>query len=158
MNVSPESPDNQHYCLAQVNIAKAVAPLEDPAMQGFVEQLDAINQLAENSPGFLWRLKTDTGDATSIQLYDDPAIITNISLWRSLDDLKAYVYKGDHLAALREKKQWFSPLNGPSLALWWVPVGHTPTEAEGKRALQELAEYGPTNDAFTFARPFPPPA
>lgn len=32
-----------HYHLAQVNIARARAPLEDPIMAGFVNQLPVIN-------------------------------------------------------------------------------------------------------------------
>ena len=42
--------------LAQLNIARAVAPLDDPLMDGFVTRLAEINGLAERSPGFVWRL------------------------------------------------------------------------------------------------------
>jgi hypothetical protein len=147
----------QHYHLAQVNVAKALAPLDDPLMQGFVEQLEHINALAERSPGFVWRLKDETGDATAIQLFDDPQIVVNMSVWQSLEALKAYVYQGDHLAVLRSKKHWFGKLAFPHLALWWIPAGQTPTLEDARQALQHMDEQGPSVRAFNFARPFPAP-
>jgi len=58
---------------------------------------------------------------------------------------------------LRDRSQWFEPIEGPILALWWVPAGHIPTVAEAKERLQILKERGPSADAFTFRAPFPPP-
>lgn len=144
------------YQLAQVNIAKARAGLDQPVMQGFVEQLQHINALAERSPGFVWRLQGDGGDATAIQLFDDPLIIVNLSLWQSVEALKSYVYSGEHLAVLRSKREWFDKLEVASLALWWVPVGHLPTLEEARMALQSVQARGATAQAFTFARPFAP--
>lgn len=147
----------QHYHLAQVNVAKARAPLDDPLMQGFVEQLDHINALAERSPGFVWRLKDEAGDATAIQLFGDPSIIVNLSVWQSLEALKTYVYQGDHLKVLRDRKQWFEKLAIPHLALWWIPAGQVPTLEEARRALLCMDAHGSSERAFTFARPFPMP-
>ncbi|MGY4531915.1 hypothetical protein ACVW0Y_001031 [Pseudomonas sp. TE3786] len=145
------------YHLAQVNIARTKAPLDDPLMRGFVEQLDPINQLAERSPGFVWRLQTEEGDATSIQLFDDPRIIVNLSLWVSYEALKDYVYSGDHLTVLKAKKSWMEKLDTPSLALWWLPAGQLPTPEEAQRRLQQLEKNGPSAAVFTFARPYPAP-
>lgn len=147
----------QQYHLAQVNIARTIAPLDDPLMRGFVEQLDPINRLAERSPGFVWRLQTDDGDATSIQLFDDPRIIVNLSLWASYEALKNYVYSGDHLTVLKAKKSWMEKLDTPSLALWWLPVGELPTALDAKHRLEALAKNGSTATVFTFARPYPAP-
>ncbi|MES2258736.1 MAG: DUF3291 domain-containing protein [Pseudomonadota bacterium] len=146
-----------NYHLAQVNIGRIRAPLTDPLMHGFVSQLDHINRLAETSPGFVWRLQTDEGDATAIQLYDDPLVIVNLSVWESVDALKQYVYAGDHVAVLRERKSWFEKFDGPMLALWWIPAGHLPTPQEARHALDHLALAGPTQQVFTFSKPFPPP-
>lgn len=146
------------YHLAQINIAKAIAPLDSPVMKGFVDQLDAINALAEDSPGFVWRLQTEEGDATAIQMFEDPQIIVNLSLWASMEDLKAFVYRGDHLSVLRQKAQWFEKPQGPALVLWWIPAGELPTLEMARQALQRLEAEGPTAEAFTFAKPFPPPA
>lgn len=146
------------YHLAQVNIARARASMDHPLMRGFVEQLAPINALAEASPGFVWRLQTEEGDATSIQAFDDPQIIVNLSLWESLEALRDYVYAGPHLELLKQRKEWMEKVDGPSLALWWLPAGQLPTLDEARRALQSLAEKGPTPDAFSFARPFGAPS
>jgi hypothetical protein len=61
--------------LAQVNIGRMKAPLEDPLMAGFVGRLDEINALADRSPGFVWRLQTGEGNATYLRPYDDDRIL-----------------------------------------------------------------------------------
>ena len=90
-------------------------------------------------------------------MFDDPSIIVNLSLWQSLEALKAYVYQGDHLTVLRDRKQWFEKLAIPHLALWWIPAGQVPTLEEARRALLSLDAHGPSERAFTFARPFSVP-
>ncbi|WP_410499790.1 DUF3291 domain-containing protein [Chitinibacter sp. S2-10] len=140
-----------------MNIGRAIAPLDDPLMAGFTEQLDAINQLAEQSPGFVWRLQGDSGNATDITYDADPLIIANLSVWNSLEDLQRYVYTGDHLAILKRRRSWFEKIDGPTLVLWWIPVGHTPTLIEAKAALGLLRLNGSNACAFSFAKPFASP-
>lgn len=146
-----------HYHLAQVNIAKARAPLDHPLMKGFVDQLDHINALAERSAGFVWRLQTEEGDATSIRVFDDPLIIVNLSVWESVEALKEYVYSGEHLQVLRSKRDWMERLGAPSLALWWLPAGDLPDVPMARERLERLQLEGPSPEVFTFARPFPVP-
>ncbi|AGI25005.1 hypothetical protein H681_15685 [Pseudomonas sp. ATCC 13867] len=148
---------SSNYHLAQVNIAKARAPLDQPLMKGFVDQLDAINRLAEASPGFIWRLQTDEGDATSIRAFDDPLIIVNLSLWTSVEALREYVYGGEHLAVLRNKRDWMEKLPTPSLALWWLPAGELPDVWMARRKLELLQAQGACDEVFTFARPYSMP-
>ena len=143
--------------LAQINIGRLVAPLDDPRIAEFTGSLDRINGIADTSPGFIWRLQTDDGDATSIRAFDDPLIIVNMTVWESVEALRTYVYRSDHAAFLRRRREWFAPHAGPFLALWWVPAGTVPAIADGKAALDRLAAYGPGPDAFTFGRLFPPP-
>ena len=145
------------YHLAQLNIARMVAPIDEPPMDSFQAQLDRINALAECSPGFIWRLQDEDGDATSIQAFDDPLILVNMSVWESLESLHQYVYKSDHMKVLRNRREWFSHLDGPSLVLWWVRQGHQPDVAEAKHRLELLAKKGPTADAFNFGKQFPSP-
>jgi hypothetical protein len=154
---NPERPMTSHYHLAQVNIARALAPLDDPIMQGFVEQLDHVNRLAENSTGFIWRRQSDKGDATTIAYSDDERVIVNMSVWDSIESLEKFAYSGDHLAVLRQKKNWFERPTAPILALWWIPAGTEPTIDDAKAALQSLQERGPSVQAFTFAKRFPAP-
>jgi hypothetical protein len=143
------------YHLAQVNIARMLALLTDPVMSGFVAELDAINALADNSPGFLWRLQTPEGNATDIQPYEDDLILVNLSLWSSLADLSTFVYKRRHRQVLQQRQQWFQHFNGPYVALWWVPSGHIPTVEEAKERLAYLSAHGETPYAFSFKKPFP---
>jgi len=145
------------YQLAQINVARALAPMDSPVMQGFVDQLEAMNALADRSAGFVWRLQTEEGDATSLQVFEDPMMIVNMSVWSSFDSLKSYVYNSEHLALLKAKKAWFDKLSSPALALWWVAQGHQPDVEEGKAALARLTELGPTALAFSFSTPFPAP-
>jgi hypothetical protein len=145
-----------HQYLAQVNVGRILAPLEDPIMDGFRTRLDPINGLADRSPGFVWRLKGDSGNAMDIQAFDDPLMAINLSVWDSLDALKAFVYRTDHVALLKDRRQWFQPPDGPVLALWWVPRDHLPDAAEALQRLAHLKAHGPTPHAFTFRRPFGP--
>lgn len=146
------------YQLAQVNIGRFRAPLEDPVMEGFRTQLDPINALADQSPGFVWRLQTEDGNATAIRPYDgDNLMAINMSVWESLESLQQFVYKSSHVDPLRGRKQWFEQIEGPILALWWIPEGHIPTVTEAQDRLRYLKEHGPTAHAFTFRTPFPAP-
>ncbi|HKB09565.1 MAG TPA: DUF3291 domain-containing protein [Vicinamibacterales bacterium] len=145
------------FQLAQVNIGRFRAPIDDPIMEGFRSQLDSINALADRTPGFVWRLQTEDGNATAIRPYDDQLMAINMSVWESLEALQQFVYKSAHVAPLRDRSQWFQPIAGPILALWWIPAGHIPTVEEAKARLKMLEERGPSPDAFTFRTPFPPP-
>lgn len=129
--------------------------MDDPIMEGFRSQLDPVNALADESPGFVWRLQTDDGNATSIRPFDDERMAINMSVWESLEALQAFVYKSAHVGPLRDRKQWFEPIEGPVLALWWIPAGHIPTIAEAQARLQHLHQHGPSAEAFTFRKPFP---
>ena len=140
--------------LAQLNIGRLAAPLADPQIKEFVDNLDPINALAEQSAGFIWRLKGDGNDATSIRAFDDDLMIVNMSVWRDFESLKAYVYQSDHTQFVRERKKWFSALGEMHMALWWVPAGHVPTVAEALDRLAHLRQHGETAHAFTFRKPF----
>ena len=147
------------FHLAQINIGRFRAPIDSPIMEGFRNQLDPINALADQSPGFVWRLQTEDGNATAIRAYaDDDLMAINLSVWESLESLRQFVYKSQHVLTLRDRHQWFEPLDGPILALWWIPAGSIPTVAEARQRLQHLAEHGPTPQAFTFRTPFPAPS
>jgi hypothetical protein len=144
--------------LAQINVARARAPLDSPVMKEFMDAIDAMNALGEQSPGFVWRLKSDSGNATDIRAYDDPRMIVNVTVWTSLERLRDYAFKSHHGDYFRRRREWFEEMETPSLALWWIPAGTVPDEVEGKRRLELLEKNGPTADAFTFRDRFPPPS
>ena len=144
------------FHIAQGNIALGLAPFTDPVMRGFVEQLDHINAVADAAPGFVWRLQTDEGNATSIRLFADPQMIVNMSVWDSLESLHAYVYESEHLRPLKAKREWFGKMDRPPAALWWVPAGTLPTLEDLEYRLDLMRDHGPGPDAFTFVNPFDP--
>ncbi len=145
------------YHVAQVNIALMQAPLEDPLMAEFVASLDEINALADGSPGFIWRLQTDQGNATDLRPYDDDRILFNLSVWESLESLQAYVYKSAHGEVMRKRRQWFEKFEGMYFALWGLEAGHIPSVLEAKQRLDYLNEQGVSTWAFNFKNPFPAP-
>ena len=126
-------------------------------MTGFVEQLDQINAIADNAPGFIWRLQTEAGDATSIQVSDDPRLLVNMSVWENVESLRNFVYRSGHVTPLRDRAKWFEPLGERHMVLWWVPMGHEPDLEEAQSRLALLRERGSHCQAFDFSRPFPPP-
>ena len=142
--------------LAQINIGRVLNPVDDPRMADFTDNLDAINALAETSPGFVWRLKDDSGNATAIPVHEDPAVIVNMSVWESVEALHAFAYQTAHRSFVQRRKEWFHPFGGAYVALWWVPAGYPPTVADGLARLDQLRRFGPTVHAFNFRRAFPP--
>jgi hypothetical protein len=144
------------YHIAQVNIARMKAPLDDPLLTGFVARLDEINALADRSPGFVWRLQTSGGNATYLRPYDDDRILFNMSVWETADTLKRYVYRTAHAQLLRQRQEWFDKFDGAYVALWWVPAGHIPGMDEAKKRLAYLDAHGPTQFAFGFQSILPP--
>lgn len=145
------------YHLAQINIGRLRAPVDDPMIADFKNNLDRINAIADAAPGFVWRLTGEGNDATDIRPdADDPLIAMNMSLWESVAALGAYVYRTEHLAFMRRRAEWFEKME-LYMALWWAPAGHIPTIEEGWRKIDTLRRLGPTAEAFTFRHPFPPP-
>jgi hypothetical protein len=145
------------YHVAQYNIAKLRAPLDDPLLRTFVDRLDELNHLADRSPGFVWRLHTEDGTSTTIRPYEDQSIIINMSMWESIDALHAYAYRSDHGPVYAARHDWFEPMDGHTLVLWWVRAGETPDASQGKVRLELLRRGGPSPQAFTLKQRYPPP-
>ena len=146
------------YHLAQCNIGRVRAPLDEPLMAGFVAGLEPINRIADSTPGFVWRLETEDGDATAIRPFDDDMLLINMSVWESIDALAEFVYRSAHRDVMRQRNQWFEKMADAYMVLWWVPAGTIPTVNDAKDRLDLLRRDGPTADAFTFRTPFPSPA
>ena len=118
--------------IAQVNIALLRAPLDSPELEGFVSMLQSINALADASLGFVWRLQSETGDATGIRAFDDDRIIVNLSVWEAIEALGRFVFASRHIEVLRRRREWFEKMTEAHLALWWIPAGTIPTVAEAE--------------------------
>ncbi len=144
------------FHLAQVNIGRARGQMTDPVMADFVARLPEINALADASPGFVWRLQTEDGDATAVRPYEDPGVLINLSVWEDLEALRAYVYRSAHAGVMRRRREWFERFERVYVALWWVPAGHRPSVAEAVERLGHLERHGPTAVAFSFGEAFGP--
>jgi hypothetical protein len=142
------------YQLAQLNIARMLAPIDSPVMADFVANLDAINTLAEKSVGFVWRLKDETNNATSVKVFNDDFLIVNMSVWQSADALFNFVYHSAHLEIFKRKKEWFEKMPEMHMALWYVTAGHRPTISESTDRLVYLQNNGPSPFAFNFKKRF----
>ncbi|MEU6098488.1 DUF3291 domain-containing protein [Streptomyces sp. NPDC047079] len=143
------------YELAQVNIARLLAPLDSPQLKDFVDALDPVNAVADASDGFVWRLQGDSGNATDVPVLGDEWLIINMSTWRDMNALTAFMYQGRHREMLARRRDWFERLREAVTALWWVPAGHRPTVAEAEERLLHLRAHGPTPYAFTLRTSFP---
>ena len=146
------------YHLAQLNIGRLKHPAEDPRVAGFFDELDRINALAEESPAFVWRLQSDSGNATDIDVFGDPLEIVNLSVWESVEHLKAFTYRTDHRTVFRQRHDWFEPKTQPHLVLWWLKAGHLPDTDEAVKRLEHLRAHGPSERAFTFSSVQPAPS
>jgi hypothetical protein len=142
--------------LAQLNIGRLLAPLDDPRIAGFVDNLESVNALAEASPGYVWRLQDDSGDATSIRAFDDELMILNLTVWASVEALADFVYRTGHVELLRRRREWFEGAVVPTTCLWWIPEGTTPEVPDAIARLEHLRLHGPTPTAFTFRHHFAP--
>jgi hypothetical protein len=145
------------YHLAQANIGRLRAPLDDPMISGFVSRLAEINALADESPGFVWRLQTENGNATSIRAYDDDLVIFNLSVWETPEQWHDFVFRSSHRDLLRLRTHWFERFDGPYSVMWWVPAGHTPSVEEARERLEHLRNRGDSPYAFPFTKLYPPP-
>ena len=150
------------YALAQVNVARLQAPLDSPLLADFVADLDPVNATADAAPGFIWRLQTEDGNATSVRAFEWDAagsagVLVNMSVWESVEDLAGFVYSGAHRQVLRLRRRWFERMEEAYTALWWIPRGHVPTTREAEERVLYLREFGPTPYSFTLREHFPPP-
>ena len=140
------------YHIAQLNIATLRAPIDDPLIADFTDNLERINALGDGSPGFVWRLQTDDGNATSIHPYANPMTIVNMTVWTSVAALKDFAYRTDHAEFLARRREWFVA-GSTGVVLWWIRAGDVPTVDDAKRRLEFLQRHGPSPYAFRFARP-----
>lgn len=137
--------------IAQLNVAYAKAPLDSDEMAEFVGNLDRINQLAETSPGFVWRLQSLEGHAINIKVLDDPRFILNLSVWQSVRDLHHFVFKTDHKEFVRRGREWFASSEQASVILWQIAdEAPMPTIEEAFERLDCFRENGASQKAFTW--------
>lgn len=139
--------------LAELNIAHVRADMDDPIMRGFVDGIEPVNALAEQSDGFVWRYIDGTAsDANYAPTPWDDSYIVNMSVWTDWDSLKAFVFGELHAYYMKGRREWFHAMDTPHSCLWWVEEGHQPSLLEAKAKLDQLTQEGPSEEVFTMAQ------
>ena len=144
------------FHLAQANVARVRAPIDSPELAEFVALLEPINAIADTSPGFVWRLQSDEGDATSISVFDDDELLVNMSVWSTVEALRTFVFQTRHLDVFKRRAEWFHVHVEAHLALWWIPAGGIPSVGDAEERVSHVRAHGPTPYAFTFTSVFEP--
>jgi hypothetical protein len=138
--------------IAELNIARLLHPIEDPRVAGFADNLDRVNAMAERSAGFVWRLKDDAaGNATGIEVTDDPMIIANLSVWESVEALEKFVFRTVHSRFYARRAAWFEKPAEAHFVMWPVAEGHQPSLAEALARLDMLRQNGDGPNAYGWA-------
>ena len=142
-------PANHH--LVQLNIARLVAPTDDPRVAEFMGALDRINGLGKRSSGFVWMMEGSgepgTGN-TENNVFDDPQFIANLTVWENAESLGNFVWNTIHRQFYERRAEWFEVLGSMHLVMWRVTQGHTPTLEEGLERLEHLRAHGESDHAF----------
>jgi hypothetical protein len=140
-------------------------PAGDAVVQGFVDRLPAVYAAAEGSAGFFAR------SIRNVETWEHswgpviapkcvPAGLTldqlamTLSLWRDLESVAAFSYRGLHGEALSKRTEWFVKGPWPSYVAWWVDEHHQPTWREAVDRIDQLQAHGSTSAAFNFRQPF----
>ena len=145
--------------LAQLNLGLFKEPLDSPLMAPFADALDRINEIAEQSSGFVWRLTDDDGGSSSyveVPGESNPFMASNLSVWTDIDSLRDFMFKTDHASFMRQRRDWFQHVEEPMTVGWWIPAGTIPTLVEAIERLEALRQNGPSDAAFPLTRHIPP--
>jgi len=145
---------SEKYQIAQVNIGKILGLMDGTIMRDFAVNLEPINQLAEQSKGFVWRLKDEEDNATNIKVFEDDMIIINMSVWETIDDLFKFTYQTQHADFLKRRREWFERLKDMYMVLWYIPAGNIPAPQDAIEKLKYVNEHGDTPHAFSFRNRF----
>lgn len=99
-----------NYDLAQMNVARLLAPLDSAVLKPFVEALEEVNAEGDRAPGFVRRLQTESGNVTDIEgfgwdIADSAGVIVNLTTWSSTQELSDFILGGRHLEIMRQRRE-----------------------------------------------------
>lgn len=136
--------------VAQFNVVRFKFPPGHVALRTFEENVARINAIAEASPGFVWRyVEAGTRDVEFVQFVDG-SFLGALSVWESIEALKAFVYGKAHLEMMRRKAEWMSNMAERSYVLWHVERGIQPRPEEGWKRLVHFRENSDSAMSFSF--------
>lgn len=150
------------YELAQVNVSRLLAPLDSPLLAPFLAALDEVNAEGDRAPGFVWRLQTESGNATDVEGFGwdvgaSHGAIVNLTTWTNTQSLSDFIFGSRHLAIMRRRREWFHPVVEATTVLWWIPAETRPSVDEAETRVRYLRQHGPSAHAFTLRHHYPNP-
>ena len=137
--------------LAELNIGRLVAPTDDPRVKEFMDNLDFINGLGKQMPGFVWMMEGLAEPRLSnpdIEIEGDPLMVPNLSVWTDIASLEKFVWGTVHKKFYERREEWFDVLSDMHFVMWWVPEGHEPTLDEALAKLKHRQDHGDSDEAF----------
>ncbi len=137
--------------LAELNVARLIAPTDDPRVKEFMDNLDLINDLGRRMPGFVWLMDglPEPGEVNAdIHIEDDPLLIPNLSVWTDVTSLEKFVWGTVHKKFYERREKWFEVMGEMHFVMWWVPEGHRPTLKDALGKLKHRQDHGDTDSAF----------
>ncbi|MGX9353777.1 DUF3291 domain-containing protein [Roseobacteraceae bacterium S113] len=142
---------NTQMHLAELNVGRLLAPVDDPRVAEFMSNLDLVNGLGRRSPGFVWMMEGSgepgTGN-TENAINGDPQFVANLSVWESIETLEHFVWNTVHRQFYERRAEWFEVLGEQHFVMWWVPEGQSPSLAEAMTRLAHKQEHGDSDQAF----------
>lgn len=137
--------------IAELNIGRLLAAPEDPRVAQFIDNIDRINGLGKRMPGFCWIMESEDSSGagnTGTRVTDDPRMISNLTVWETVDHLKHFVNGTLHRVFMEKRREWFEVMEPAHFVMWHVPAGHEPSIDEGLERLEHLRAHGESNHAF----------
>lgn len=138
--------------LAELNIARFVAPTDDPRIKEFMDNLDLINGLGRRMPGFVWMMDglvaPGEDENTDAKVPGDPLMAPNLTVWEDVESLERFVWGTIHKRFYERRAEWFEVLDAFHFVMWWVPEGHQPTLQEALDKLELRRTNGDSDEAF----------
>jgi len=142
------------YHLAHLNWGRLRYGWDDPRTAPFSNAIDTVNQIAERSDGFLWRLQDEAMEAEQVgpdgAFGGDPLVASTLSIWRDAASFVQFVRHTVHARFMTRAGEWFLP-GESGLVLWWCHKTARPTVQDGLMRHRMMCEIGPSSDAFGWA-------
>lgn len=134
--------------LAELNVGRLIAPVDDPRVAEFIGALDRINGLGKRMPGFVWIMEGEGAGNTDAAIDGDAQYVPNLTVWEDIASLEHFVWNTVHKQFYDRRAEWFEVLGAMHFVMWWVPEGHRPTLNEALDRLDHLRAHGDTDHAF----------
>ena len=144
------------YQIVQANYAQWKPGISESEVNEFISQIAGVHAQAESAKGYVWRYVDDPDPKYIDRLFGMDGLVFNMSVWESIEDLKAFTFKNLHNDVMRERSKWFVSLPFTTSIMWWVQKGNIPTAEEAHEKFEIIEAKGPSYEVFTFGKLYYP--